>query len=166
MLRDSNGPFTLKNGFSVVAPIKVSSPASTEGSSASCCARLKRCTSSRNSTVPLPCSPSNLRAPSTVSRTSFTPAETADRPTKDRFVAPAISLAIVVLPVPGGPQRIAELNRSASISARRGRPGPSRRSWPTTSSRDCGRMRAASGPPSARRRSMAAWKRSGRSAVS
>ena len=91
--------------------------------------------------MPLPCSPSNLLAPSTVSRTSFTPAETADRPMKERFVAPAISLAIVVLPVPGGPQRIAELKRSASISARRGRPAavPGRPRRPETA--------GACGPP-------------------
>ncbi len=40
-------------------------------------------------------------APATVSLTSFTPAETADRPTNARLVAPAMRRAKVVLPVPG-----------------------------------------------------------------
>ena len=160
MLRDSRGPLTEKYGFSVVAPIRVSSPSSTDGSRASCCARLKRCTSSRNKTVRRPCSPRRALAPATVSLTSFTPAETADRPTNARLVAPAMRRAKVVLPVPGGPQSTAELSRSASMSARRGRPGASRCSCPTISSRLCGRIRAASGPSVARRRSSAAWKRS------
>ena len=97
-------PVDAKNGFSVVAPINVSSPASTEGSRASCCARLNRWTSSRNRTVPRPCSAQQPceRRP-TVSRTSFTPAETADRPTKARLVAPAIRRASVVFPVPRRP---------------------------------------------------------------
>ncbi len=61
-------------------------------------------------------------------------------------VVPAMSRASVVLPVPGGPQRITDDSRSASIRARSGRPGPSRWSWPTTSSSVAGRRRSASGP--------------------
>ena len=41
---------TSNDGFSVVAPMKVSVPSSTYGRKVSCCALLKRCTSSRNST--------------------------------------------------------------------------------------------------------------------
>ena len=40
----------------------------------------------------------------------------------------------MVLPEPGGPQRIIECSSPLSIAARRTRPGPSRCSWPTISS--------------------------------
>src|SRR5258708_22102954 len=49
--RDSSGPTTEKNGFSVVAPMNETQRFSTAGSSASCWALLNRCTSSMNSTV-------------------------------------------------------------------------------------------------------------------
>ena len=115
--------------------MSTSRPSSTCGSSASCWVRLNRCTSSRNRIVPLPCSPSRPRARSTTSRTSFTPAETADRGSNALLVAPATRRATVVLPVPGGPQRITDESRSDWMSTRSGRPGPSSCSWPTTSSR-------------------------------
>ena len=60
-------------------------------------------------------------------------------------VVAATTRARVVLPVPGGPQKMAEDTRSASTSARNGRPGPTRCSCPTISSRERGRSRAASG---------------------
>ena len=74
VLRESSGPVSEKNGFSVVAPTKTSRPSSTNGRSTSCCARLKRWTSSRKRIVPCPCSPRRTRARSAISRTSFTPA--------------------------------------------------------------------------------------------
>ena len=77
VLRESNGPVSEKNGFSVVAPTSTRSPSSTNGSSTSCCAREKRCTSSRKRIVPWPRSPSRARARSATSRTSLTPALTA-----------------------------------------------------------------------------------------
>ena len=49
--RDSSGEITEKNGFSVVAAIRVTRRFSTAGSSASCCVFENRCTSSMNSTV-------------------------------------------------------------------------------------------------------------------
>ena len=49
--RDSSGEFTENDGFSVVAATSVTQRFSTLGSSASCCALVKRCTSSMNSTV-------------------------------------------------------------------------------------------------------------------
>ena len=53
-VRESSGEITEKNGFSVVAAIRVTQRFSTPGSSASCCALVKRCTSSTNSTVSWP----------------------------------------------------------------------------------------------------------------
>lgn len=76
--------------------------------------------------VAWPRSPRRLRARSTTSRTSLTPAVTAERVSKALAVVAAMTLARVVLPVPGGPQRMTEERRSASIRARRGRPGASR----------------------------------------
>ena len=52
--RESSAPLTSKAGFSVVAPISVTSPSSTAGSRASCWALLKRWISSRNRIVSLP----------------------------------------------------------------------------------------------------------------
>lgn len=51
----------------------------------------------------------------------------------------------MVLPVPGGPQRIALPTLSLSISDRNNAPGPSSCSCPTKSSSECGRTRSASG---------------------
>ena len=67
---------------------------------------------------------------------------------------------MVVLPVPGGPQSTTDDSRSASISTRSGRPGPSRCCWPNTSSSERGRRRAASGARRSRRSVTAALKRS------
>jgi hypothetical protein len=49
--RDSSAELTSNDGFSVVAPMKVNRPDSTCGRKASCCALLKRCTSSTKTTV-------------------------------------------------------------------------------------------------------------------
>ena len=96
-----SGGLTSKNGFSVVAPISTSVPSSTAGSRASCCDLLKRWISSRNRIVPCPRSPSRWRARSMTSRTSLTPAVTADSCSNARDVVPATASASVVLPVPG-----------------------------------------------------------------
>ena len=71
--RLSSGALRAKNGFSVVAPMRTTTPSSTPCSRASCCALLKRCTSSRNRIVPRPSAPSARRASSSSVRTSFTP---------------------------------------------------------------------------------------------
>ena len=76
--RDSNALFSSNDGFSVVAPMNTSVPSSTHGRNASCCALLKRCTSSRNSTVRRPDSLRAVCARSAAARMSFTPAMTAD----------------------------------------------------------------------------------------
>ena len=52
--RESSAELTSKYGFSVVAPISVTSPSSTAGSSASCWALLKRWISSRKKIVGSP----------------------------------------------------------------------------------------------------------------
>src|SRR6267143_4768476 len=56
-------------------------------------------------------------------------------------------LASVVLPEPGGPQKMHEATSPRRISSPSALPGPSRFSWPRKPSRVRGRMRAASGPP-------------------
>src|ERR1700722_12317336 len=76
---------------------------------------------------------------------SLIPAITAENSMKSALVMPAMILASVVLPVPGGPQKIIEVGSSCSIARRNGFPGPSRCCWPTNSSSVCGRMRSASG---------------------
>ena len=53
-LRDRSGVLIAKNGFCVVAPIRMTMPSSTSGSSTSCCARLKRWISSTNRMVRSP----------------------------------------------------------------------------------------------------------------
>jgi hypothetical protein len=58
---DSSGEITEKNGFSVVAATSVTQRFSTPGSRASCCALVKRCTSSTNSTVSRPPRPAAAR---------------------------------------------------------------------------------------------------------
>ena len=65
-------------------------------------------------------------------------------------VVSAMILASVVLPTPGGPQRIMEpdpesSSLSRSICTRNGLPGPSRCSCPLYSSRVRGRIRSAKG---------------------
>ena len=132
----------------MVAPIRVITPDSTWGSSASCCARLKRWISSRKSTVRSP--PRRARSASAItSRTSLTPALTAESPTKRAARPPgaafATSRARVVLPQPGGPQSSSEGSVPAPISARSGAPGATRCDCPAISSSVRGRMRSASG---------------------
>jgi hypothetical protein len=75
----------------------------------------------------------------------FIPDVTAEKGTKRAFDLPAIMRAIVVLPVPGGPQSMMEPTRSSSIARRSGVPGFMSLSWPTNSSSVRGRMRSASG---------------------
>ena len=55
--------------------------------------------------------------------------------------------ASVVFPVPGGPQRMMDVNWSCSTIMRRTLPSPIRWSCPTISSRVRGRRRSASGDP-------------------
>ncbi len=88
-----------------------------------------------------------MRAFSITARTSLTPADRADSASNRRPVAREISAASVVLPLPGGPYRMADATPEPSTSRRSGDPGASRWSCPTTSSSDAGRIRTASGAP-------------------
>ena len=60
-------------------------------------------------------------------------------------VISAMTRASVVLPLPGGPEKITDGRRSASMARRRSLPGARMCSWPTNSSSERGRMRVASG---------------------
>ena len=61
------------------------------------------------------------------------------------FVIAAMIWASVVFPVPGGPEKMTDGNRSASIARRRSLPGARMCSCPTNSSSERGRIRLASG---------------------
>jgi hypothetical protein len=86
-----------------VAPISVISPSSTAGSSASCCALLKRCISSRKKIVGSPATRRRSSARSITVRTSARPAFTADASSYEPRARAAMIRASVVLPEPGGP---------------------------------------------------------------
>ena len=86
------------------------------------------------------------RASSTSLRTSATPTTTALREKNSQSNSRAKSRANVVLPLPGGPQKIMEANRRLALIARqRMRPSPTRCPWPTNSLSSRGRIRAANG---------------------
>ena len=142
--RERSAPFTSNEGFSVVAPMSIMLPFSTNGRKASCCALLKRCISSTKSMVFAP----NLRPFSACSITcfiSFMPLVTAEKSIKLALVRLAIMRASVVLPTPGGPQNIMEPILSLSIILRSTLPSPKRCFCPTNSSSVLGLRRAASG---------------------
>src|SRR3569832_582437 len=145
--RESNALFSSNEGFSVVATMKVSVPSSTMGRKASCCALLKRCTSSTIRLVARPDCARTCLACSTAARTSFTPACTAEMLKNCACTRRAMSRACVVLPVPGGPHRIIERMRPCSIASRSGLPGPRRWVWQAYTSRSRGRKRSTSGWP-------------------
>ena len=137
---------TSNDGFSVVAPIRTTVPASTAPSNASCCALLNRCISSikrigaaagENKVLDL--------ADSITSRTSLTPALTAERVKNSRSKVCEIIFANVVFPTPGGPHKMNEDKLPVSIILRRMQFSPTRCRWPAYSERFLGRMRSGSG---------------------
>ena len=130
----------------MVAPMKVNKPLSTCGKKASCWLLLKRCTSSTNTMVACGARPSCAAwARSTASRMSFTPPSTALMVMNCASNACAISRAMVVLPVPGGPQRMQLCGCPDSNASRSGMPSPSRCCCPTTCARVRGRRRSGKG---------------------
>jgi hypothetical protein len=82
VMRLINGELTSKKGFSVVAPIRMTVPSSTPGSSASCWDFEKRWISSRKSTVRRSSDPSLSLAADKIALTSLTPAFVAERVSK------------------------------------------------------------------------------------
>ena len=136
---------TSKKGFSVVAPIRMTVPSSTCGRSASCCILLKRWISSTKSTT----LPFGVRigffASSTIRLISETPAVTALIRSNLADVVWAMRRASAVLPVPGGPKRMMEDRRSASIILLSIFPSPRICSWPIYSDKERGAMRNAKG---------------------
>ena len=144
-VRERSGPTTSKLGFSVVAPMRVMAPRSTCGRRASCCARLKRWISSTKRTVPRPVAARRAFASSRTRRTRGIPSVTAEKGMNAASIRLASSPARVVLPVPGGPQKMRLGTRPLSMSWRRGRLSPTSFGCPTNSASVRGRMRAASG---------------------
>ena len=142
--RDSKAPLTSKEGFSVVAPIRMIAPFSTKGRKASCWALLKRWISSTKTMVRSPILVSSS-ARFMTSLISLMPLVTAEKLMKLALVVLAMTLARVVLPTPGGPQKIMEGMRSDSTIRLKTLPSPIRCCWPMISSRLCGLSLAASG---------------------
>ena len=123
--RDSIGAISSNDGFSVVAPTSTMVPSSITGRKLSCWARLKRWISSTNSSVPCPIS-RRARASSNTFFRSCTPEKIALICTNSRLVSWASSRATVVLPVPGGPQKISEPSERLSSMRVSAPSGPSR----------------------------------------
>jgi hypothetical protein len=130
--RDRSAALSSKDGFSVVAPTRITVPSSITGRKESCWARLKRWISSTKSSVWRPCLRRSLAASKTFFR-SATPEKIADICSKASSVSPASRRATVVLPVPGGPQKIIEPSEPDAIMRVSAPSGPVSRSWPTTS---------------------------------
>ena len=98
----------------MVAPTRMTVPSSITGRKESCWARLKRWISSTNSSVWRPLVRRSRAASNTFFR-SATPEKIAEICSKASSVSPASSRATVVLPVPGGPQKIIEPSEPARI---------------------------------------------------
>ena len=128
----------------MVAPTSVTVPSSITGRKPSCWARLKRWISSTKSSVPRPMR-RRARASSKSFFRSATPVKIAEAATKSSLVAPASRRATVVLPVPGGPQKISEPGLPPDSRRVSAPSGPTRCPCPATSASVFGRSRSASG---------------------
>ena len=142
--RESKALTTLKDGFSVVAPMRVIWPASTGPRKTSCWDLLNLCISSQKIMVLRPAKVSSVLASEKSFLTSPTPLLVLLISTKRLPAVLAMSRAIVVLPVPGSPHRIMDGTRSASTSPRSTPDGPTS-SCPQTSSSVRGLIRSARG---------------------
>src|SRR3970282_1938540 len=76
---------------------------------------------------------------------SLTPEVTAEKLTQAALADRAMICARVVLPLPGGPQKISERSFPEVNMPFRSFPGPNRCSWPTNCSKLAGRILTASG---------------------
>ncbi len=121
---------TSNEGFSVVEPKRMMSPFSTYGRKAACWALLKRWISSMNRTMGLPNSRRCCSARAMNSLTSLMPDRTALKNSQGRSKCPASMVPRVVLPEPGGPQKMMETSRFDSMSSDRSLPLPRMWSWP------------------------------------
>ena len=116
-------------GLAVVAPIRIILPFSTWGSSRSCLSLLRRCTSSQINTI----WPLSLASAKMASRSFLLPL-TALKRRQVLFNESAITLARVVLPVPGGPKKMDENISPFSTHFLIIPFSPTRCFWPTMSS--------------------------------
>lgn len=107
-----------KEGFSVVAPIITSLPDSTYGRKTSCCVRLKRWISSRKRIVGVLLLEKTLSHSSSTERTSLRSLVQQESDLKGQVVCFEMIYATVVLPQPGGPQRMNEGGGSFSKRVR------------------------------------------------
>ena len=98
-------------------------PLSTSGSSTSCCALLNRWISSMNRIVGWPVFSRRLAAAASTRRMSATLDSTPLRRSNLLLVWRAMICASDVLPVPGGPKKISDWMRSASMARRSNCPG-------------------------------------------
>ena len=132
--RERSAAFSSNDGFSVVAPISVTAPSSITGRKESCWARLKRWISSTNSRVPCPCGAAGAGGLEDLLELGHAGVDRRDLHEASERIAP-ISRATVVLPLPGGPQKIIEPRVGAASSRVSAPSGPVRCSWPETSAR-------------------------------
>ena len=128
----------------MVAPTSTTVPSSITGRNESCCARLNRCTSSTNSSVPLPIS-RRARAASNTFFRSATPENTAEICSKCSSVASASSLRHRGLAGARRPQKTSEPSVRVSSMRVSAPSGPRIWSWPTTSASERGRSLSGSG---------------------
>ena len=143
--REMSAEFTSKNGFSVVAPTRMTTRFSTACRSASCWLRLKRWISSTKRIVFVPADAS-LRSAAEISlRRSATVPPIAETSTNAERVVSAMMRAMLVLPVPAGPNRITDESASAVMARASQLPGPTASFCPRSSESERGRMRTASG---------------------
>lgn len=133
-----------KEGFSVVAPMRVRVPDSMWGSILSCWDLFQRWISSKKRMVWVP-----ERRRFSATWTSFfrsaMPLVTAERAVKWEEVLRAMRRARVVFPLPGGPQKMRLWSWFFSVRWRRRPSDWVRRSWPKTSVHWVGRRRSARG---------------------
>ena len=125
--------------------MSLTTPLSTSGSNTSCCDLLNRWISSMNRIVAVPVFSSRLAAADSTRRMSATLDSTPLKRSNLLLVWRAMICASDVLPVPGGPKKISDWMRSASMARRSNCPGARMCVWPANSSSVRGRIRAASG---------------------
>ena len=136
--------FTVKLGFSVVAPMSVIVPFSTKGKRVSCCDLFRRWISSRKTSVALPYFWFSSACWMMVVRSSFL-LLTPERGKKSACIWVAMISARVVFPQPGGHRKSKEGNFFCSRKTESGFPSQIRCDCPTKVSSVFGRRREDNG---------------------